>query len=48
MLGDVNKINTAIDEYLKVTPADMQAVAQKILQPNKTNVLVYKAKNKLK
>lgn len=48
MLGDVNKVNTAIDEYLKVTPDDMQNVAYKILQPNKMNVLIYKAKNKLK
>lgn len=39
--GDANLINTEIDRYLAVTPADIQRVAKKYFTPNNRVVLYY-------
>ena len=39
--GDTNKVNTELDDYLKVTRADIQRVANKYFTANGLNILHY-------
>lgn len=43
--GDTNLANTEVDEYLKVTSADIQRVAKTYLNPTNCSVLYYHAKH---
>jgi zinc protease len=38
--GDPNRINTVLDDVLKVTPAEIQSVAKKYLVPTNRAILV--------
>lgn len=44
--GDANKINTEIDDYMKVTLADIQRVAKKYLVPENRLILHYLPESK--
>ncbi|MCC7533376.1 MAG: insulinase family protein [Bacteroidia bacterium] len=43
--GDTNLANTEVEEYLKVSPENIQKAAETYLKPTNANVLYYFAKN---
>ncbi len=44
LLGDANRINTEEQEYLKVTPSDIQRVSQQVLDRKNCSTLYYYSK----
>lgn len=45
LLGDADRVNTEMDLYQKVTPADIKRVANTIFTPENSSTLYYYAKN---
>lgn len=45
LLGDANRINTEEQEYLEVTPSDIQRVSQQVLDRKNCSTLYYYSKN---
>ncbi|MFO7863432.1 MAG: pitrilysin family protein [Salinivirgaceae bacterium] len=45
MMGETNRINTVLDDYLKITVDDMLNVAKEVFDDSRCNTLLYKAKN---
>lgn len=45
LLGDANRVNTEMESYQKVTPADIKRVANTIFIPENCSTLYYHAKN---
>ncbi|MCB0705029.1 MAG: insulinase family protein [Saprospiraceae bacterium] len=43
LLDDIELINNEIDHYRKITPEDLQAIAQKLLTPENCSALYYRA-----
>ena len=46
LLGDANLINTELEKYRAVTPADISLVSQEIFRDSNSNTLYYLSKNK--
>jgi predicted Zn-dependent peptidase len=45
LLGDANRVNTEMESYQKVTPADIKRVANTVFTPENSSTLYYHAKN---
>jgi zinc protease len=45
LLGDANRVNNEMEHYRKVTPADIQRVANTVFTPENSSTLYYYAKN---
>jgi predicted Zn-dependent peptidase len=45
LLGDANRVNNEMEQYRKVTPADIQRVANTVFTPENSSTLYYYAKN---
>jgi predicted Zn-dependent peptidase len=45
LLGDADRVNTEMDLYQKVTPADIKRIANTIFTPENSSTLYYYAKN---
>lgn len=44
LMGDIDKVNTEIDEYMKVTPEDIRDVAREVFRKTNCSTLHYKRK----
>ena len=47
MIGHIDWVNSEPENYRKVTPADIQRVAQETFQPQRCSTLYYEAENSL-
>lgn len=46
LMGDIDKVNTEIEEYMKVTPEDIRNVAREVFRKTNCSTLHYKRKSK--
>jgi hypothetical protein len=46
LMGDINKVNTEIDEYMRVTPEEIRTVAREVFRKTNCSTLHYKRKSK--